>query len=81
MTVTATRAASQEALLADALRRVDAMIAEGVTLIEVKPGYRLDKGTELKMLRVARKIADVRPIQVRTSFFGARGPFGICRRP
>ena len=42
-TVTATREASVEALLADALRRVDAMIAEGVTLIEVKSGYGLDR--------------------------------------
>lgn len=70
-TVTATRAASQDALLADALPRVDAMIAEGVTLIEVKSGYGLDQETELKMLRVARQIAETRPIEVRTSFLGA----------
>ena len=70
-TVTATRAASPENLLADALKRVDAMIAEGVTLLEVKSGYGLDRETELKMLRVARQIAEVRPIEVRTSFLGA----------
>lgn len=70
-TVTATRAASEEVLLADALRRVDAMIAEGVTLIEVKSGYGLDHESELKMLRVARQIARSRPIDVRTSFLGA----------
>ena len=70
-TVTATRAASQEALLKDALTRVDALIAEGVTLIEVKSGYGLDQETELKMLRVARQIAQVRPIDVKTSFLGA----------
>lgn len=70
-TVTATRAASQQALLEDALVRVDAMIAEGVTLIEVKSGYGLDHDTELKMLRVAREIGRVRPIDVRTSFLGA----------
>lgn len=70
-TVTATRAASHEALLTDALTRVDALIAEGVTLIEVKSGYGLDQETELKMLRVARQIAQVRPIEVRTSFLGA----------
>ncbi len=70
-TVTATRAAPQEALLADALIRVDAMIAEGVSLMEVKSGYGLDQDTELKMLRVARQIAHARPINVRTSFLGA----------
>jgi imidazolonepropionase len=70
-TVKATRAASEEALLADALRRVDALIGEGVTLIEVKSGYGLDIETELKMLRVARAIGDARPVEVRTSFLGA----------
>ncbi|WP_282128269.1 imidazolonepropionase [Roseobacter litoralis] len=70
-TVTATRSASEAALLADALTRVDALIAEGVTLIEVKSGYGLDRDTELKMLRVARQIASARPVDVRTSFLGA----------
>lgn len=70
-TVTATRAASQDALCTDALTRVDAMIAEGVTLLEIKSGYGLDRETELKMLRAARQIATVRPIEVRTSFLGA----------
>ncbi len=70
-TVKATRAASEEALLADALCRVETLIGEGVTLIEVKSGYGLDIETELKMLRVARAIGDARPIEVRTSFLGA----------
>ncbi|WP_299778557.1 imidazolonepropionase [uncultured Roseobacter sp.] len=70
-TVAATRGASDAQLLADALTRVDALMAEGVTLIEVKSGYGLDLETELKMLRVARAIADKRPIEVRTSFLGA----------
>ena len=70
-TVTATRAASEDELLADALVRIDAMINEGVTFIEVKSGYGLDRETELKMLRVARQIAKVRPIEIRTSFLGA----------
>lgn len=70
-TVTATRGASHQELLTDALRRVDALIAEGVTLIEVKSGYGLDTETELKMLRVAREIASLRPIDVRTTFLGA----------
>ncbi len=70
-TVAATRAASEYALLDAALRRVDALIAEGVTLIEVKSGYGLDRDTELRMLRVARRIAEHRPIGVVTSFLGA----------
>lgn len=70
-TVSATRAASEEPLLAHALTRVDAMIAEGVTVIEVKSGYGLDLETELKMLRVARQIAQVRPVDVKTTFLGA----------
>lgn len=70
-TVTATRDASEEVLLENALTRVDALIAEGVTLIEVKSGYGLDIETECKMLRVARRIATERPIDVRTSFLGA----------
>ena len=77
-TVSATRAASEDALLADALTRVDAMISEGVTLIEVKSGYGLDRETELKMLRVARQIAKVRPINVRTSFLGAHAVPAGC---
>ena len=70
-TVAATRAASMETLLKQALRRVDVLLAEGVGLIEVKSGYGLDRETELKMLRVARCIADARPVRVRTSFLGA----------
>ena len=59
-TVAATRESSEEELLVDALRRIDAMIAEGVTTLEVKSGYGLDIVTELKMLRVARKISQTR---------------------
>ncbi len=70
-TVRATRAASEAELLADALTRVDALIAEGVSLIEVKSGYGLDLETELKMLRVARAIGAARPVDIRTSFLGA----------
>lgn len=70
-TVTATRAAGEDRLLAEALPRVDALIAEGVTKIEVKSGYGLDMETELAMLRAARRIAQVRPVRVRTSFLGA----------
>lgn len=70
-TVTATRATDLDGLLAEALPRIDALIAEGVTMIEVKSGYGLDRETELNMLRAARMIAQVRPIRVRTSFLGA----------
>ena len=70
-TVKATRAANEEALLAGALPRVDALIAEGVATIEIKSGYGLDIETELRMLRVARHIAEARPVRVRTSFLGA----------
>lgn len=81
-TVKATRAASEDALLTDALTRVDALIAEGVTLIEVKSGYGLDNETELKMLRVARQIGIARPIEVRTSFLGAHAvPAEFANRP
>jgi imidazolonepropionase len=70
-TVGATREASEADLLETALRRVDALLAEGVTLIEVKSGYGLDIDTELKMLRVARAIETRRPVRVKTSFLGA----------
>ncbi len=70
-TVTATRAASQETLLQDALPRVDTLIAEGLTTIEIKSGYGLDLETELNMLRAARQIAQKRPFRVITSFLGA----------
>ncbi len=70
-TVKATRAASEAALLAEALPRVDALIAEGTGVIEVKSGYGLDIETELKMLHVARRIGDVRPVRVRSTFLGA----------
>lgn len=70
-TVAATRAASEAELLAQALPRLDALIAEGVTTIEVKSGYGLDADTELTMLRVARRLAVERPVRVRTTFLGA----------
>ncbi len=70
-TVMATRAASEDELLADALPRVDALIAEGVCVIEVKSGYGLDVDTELRMLRAARRIADERQVRVLTTFLGA----------
>jgi len=70
-TVEQTRKATFDSLLADALKRVDALIAEGVTSLEIKSGYGLDVETELKMLRVARQIQKERRITIRTSFLGA----------
>ena len=70
-TVAATRDASETELVADALSRVDAFIAEGVSTIEIKSGYGLDRETELKMLRVARKIAEERAVDVITTYLGA----------
>ena len=70
-TVAATRGAAEDDLLASALRRVDALIAQGVSVVEVKSGYGLDHETELKMLRVARAVGQHRPIRVVTSFLGA----------
>ncbi|MEP3114173.1 imidazolonepropionase [Nisaea sp.] len=70
-TVTATRAASEDELVADALPRVDALLAEGIATIEIKSGYGLDIETEVCMLRAARRIGKERPIRVRTSFLGA----------
>lgn len=70
-TVTATRNTSEADLLKAALTRADALIAEGVSTIEVKSGYGLDHETELKMLRVARQLAQQRPLRISTTFLGA----------
>ena len=70
-TVRATRSQSVEQLVEGALARVDALIAEGVSLIEIKSGYGLDIQTELRMLRAARAIEAARPVRVVTSFLGA----------
>lgn len=70
-TVTATRAASEEELLAKALPRVDQLISSGATTIEVKSGYGLTVADELKMLRVARRIGQSRPVTVRTTHLAA----------
>jgi imidazolonepropionase len=70
-TVRATRAASEEELQASALQRLESLLSEGVTTIEVKSGYGLDVETEVKMLRVARKLGTLRPVDVKTTFLGA----------
>jgi len=70
-TVAATRAASPDDLVKTALPRIDAMLAEGVATVEIKSGYGLTLDDELKMLRAARRIAQARPVTVKTSFLGA----------
>jgi imidazolonepropionase len=70
-TVKATRAASEDALVQASLPRLDRLIAEGVTTIEIKSGYGLDLDTEARMLRAARRLGEQRPIDVVTTFLGA----------
>jgi imidazolonepropionase len=70
-TVKATRAASEDELVAQALPRLDALIAEGVTTIEIKSGYGLELATEARQLRAARRLAQERPVSVATTFLGA----------
>ena len=70
-TVRATRAASDDELLQQSLPRVLALLAEGVTTLEIKSGYGLDADSEAKMLRVARRIGQELPVTVRTTFLGA----------
>lgn len=70
-TVAATRAASEEELFLQSSPRVRALLAEGVTTLEIKSGYGLDLDTELKMLRVAKKIGKEFDVTVKTTFLGA----------
>lgn len=70
-TMKATRAASVSELVKAALPRLDALMAEGVTTIEIKSGYGLSLDDELKMLRAARQLGDVRGVMVKTSLLAA----------
>jgi len=70
-TVAATRAASDDELLASALRRVDDLLADGVCVIEVKSGYGLTVEDEMRMLRVARQIEQHRAVRIRTTWLAA----------
>jgi imidazolonepropionase len=70
-TVRATRAASEEELYAQSAARLEPLLAEGVTAIEIKSGYGLDLASERKMLRVARRLGERYPVTVRTTFLGA----------
>jgi imidazolonepropionase len=70
-TVRATRAASEDELIRSALKRLDALIAEGVGTVEVKSGYGLDLDAERKSLRVARRLAKHLDVTIRATFLGA----------
>ncbi len=70
-TVTATRGASEAELIASALPRLDSLLADGVTTLEIKSGYGLTLDDELKMLRVARQLGTLRPVRIRTTLLAA----------
>ncbi|MEW6639168.1 MAG: imidazolonepropionase [Pseudomonadota bacterium] len=70
-TVKATRAASEDDLVKTALPRLDHLLAEGVTTIEVKSGYGLDQDSEIRLLRAARRLGRERKVDVVTTFLGA----------
>lgn len=69
--MTSTRAASEAQLVASGLKRLDHLIAEGVTTVEIKSGYGLDKETEIRCLKAARQIGHERDVTVITSFLAA----------
>lgn len=70
-TLRATRTATMEQLVAESLPRLDALIAEGLTAIEIKSGYGLDLATERRMLQAARELSRLRKIHIHTTFLGA----------
>ena len=70
-TVKATRAAREDELVAQSLPRLDALMAEGVTTIEIKSGYGLNAESEARQLRAARRLAGERAVDVVTTFLGA----------
>ncbi|BBC01267.1 imidazolonepropionase [Bradyrhizobium japonicum] len=70
-TVAATRKATEAELVAGALPRLDALIGEGATTVEIKSGYGLNAETEMRQLAAARSLARLRQVAIRTSFLGA----------
>lgn len=70
-TVAAVRAASEDQLVAESLPRLDALIAEGVTTVEIKSGYGLSEEHELKQLRAARALGKARPVDIETTLLAA----------
>jgi imidazolonepropionase len=81
-TVRATRALDVDALVAASLPRVKALLAEGVTTLEIKSGYGLALDVEERMLRAARRIGELLPVRVVTTFLGAHAlPPEFAGRP
>ncbi|HSS64363.1 MAG TPA: imidazolonepropionase [Gammaproteobacteria bacterium] len=70
-TVRETRAAEETALVDSARARLKVLLSEGVTAVEIKSGYGLDRDTELRMLRAARRLGEIEPVTVVTTFLGA----------
>ena len=70
-TVSDTRQADEPSLMAQSGRRLQALIQEGVTTLEIKSGYGLDLETELRMLRVARQLGDKYPVTIVPTYLGA----------
>ncbi len=79
--VRALREASEDELVRQTLPRLDALIAEGVTTVEIKSGYGLDLENEAKTLRAARRLGEERDVAIRTTFLGAHAlPPGVQGR-
>jgi imidazolonepropionase len=70
-TVTATRQASEQMIFAQSIKRARALVASGVTTLEIKSGYGLNLETEMKLLRVAKRIEDALGVTVKKTFLGA----------
>ena len=70
-TVKATREASQAELLDQAAPRLEQLLSEGVTTVEIKSGYGLESDTEIKMLRVAQRLGEIYGLRVEKTFLGA----------
>lgn len=70
-TVTQTRDLNAKTLYQQSLPRIEALLSEGVTTLEIKSGYGLDKESEIKMLKLARQVGQDFPVTVKTSFLGA----------
>ena len=81
-TVRATRAADEETLFRESARRLEPLLAEGVTALEIKSGYGLRLADERKMLKVARQLGDRYPVTIYTTFLGAHAlPLEFSGRP
>ena len=80
--VRATRGLDEDALLATSLPRARALLADGVTTLEIKSGYGLDFDSERRMLRVARRVGEALGVTVRTTYLAAHAlPPEFAGRP